>query len=212
MFAYKSNLTLVSYKQKASKVIYLISTKQEVRTDPSATDKTSGVAGTPDIVDYYKQNKLGVKVSEVLQRKYSVSRLSNRWSLTVFFFLLNMTGVNAAIIAKENKRVKQDRMVRKEFLYSLGKSLVSDYCKRRVYSQTIPTGIVNRIFQVFSFPRKRREQNGHNGYEICSYCPVRKCRKTKKVCKECDTLICGEHTVTICSFCFPKYKMVEKEG
>lgn len=72
MFEYKSNLTLVSYKQKASKVINLISTKQEVRTDSSATDKTSGVAGTPDIVDYYKQNKLGVKVSEVLQRKYSV--------------------------------------------------------------------------------------------------------------------------------------------
>lgn len=46
MFAYKSNLTLVSYKQKASKVINLISTKQDVQTDPSATDKTSGVADT----------------------------------------------------------------------------------------------------------------------------------------------------------------------
>lgn len=74
-------------------------------------------------------------MSDALQKSYSVSRIANRWPLTIFFFMLNMIGVNGAVIEKENKQTK---IIRKEFLFALGKAIVAESCKRRLYETNIP--------------------------------------------------------------------------
>lgn len=116
--------------------------------------------------------------------------------------MLNEIGVNGAVIEKENKPTK---IIRKEFLFALGKAIVAESCKRRLYETNIPQTMKVRIQDIFSFPIKRARHDvpSKTSYSICSICPARKCRKTKKVCIECERKICGEHTIFYCSICNP---------
>lgn len=126
IFGFTSKATLVSYKPKKNKVINLLST---MHTD-GQIDVRSGDAIKPEIVTFYNKTKFGVDMSDALQKAYSVSRIANRWPLAIFFFILNIAGVNSCIVERENKGT---HVIRKDFLFNLGKSFVSPHCKRRLY-------------------------------------------------------------------------------
>jgi len=66
---------------------------------------------------FYNQTKGGVDVVDELKGEYSVSRISCRWSLTIFFSLMNIAGINSQIIYRENTG---KILSRREFLKNLG--------------------------------------------------------------------------------------------
>lgn len=79
--------------------------------------------------------------------------------------MLNVIGVNGAVIKKENKQTK---IIRKEFLFALGKALVAKSCKRRLYETNIPQTMKVRIQDIFSFPIKRARHDVHRKLHLAS--------------------------------------------
>jgi len=67
-----------------------------------AIDKNSYEAKKQEIFTAYNATKGAVDNMDHMRGNYSVARKSFRWPLTVFYFMLNIGGVNAQIIYQEN--------------------------------------------------------------------------------------------------------------
>lgn len=91
-------------------------------------DATTGDRKKPEMITFYNSTKAGVDVVDALCGSYNVSRNSKRWSMTIFYGLLNIAAVNANIIFRENQR---RHMKRTEFIRNLGLSLVHEHLRLR---------------------------------------------------------------------------------
>ncbi len=204
MFAFTLNETLVSYKAREKKFVLLLSTLHE----DDEIDESTGERAKPSIISFYNKNKCGVDVSDGMQKEYSVARISNRWPLTMFFFELNVGGINAFVIWKANNMPLNEnrKNSRKHFLEKLGRQLVLEHAQRRAATQyPIARPIKDRLSQIFHFPQERREPQAapaqQGRYSVCGICPRRKNRKTTVICNRCHTPICKEHTQPSCTNC-----------
>ncbi|XP_058983469.1 piggyBac transposable element-derived protein 4-like [Musca domestica] len=95
MFCYDGPLTLLSYKPKPSKMVYLLSSCNEKGT---IDDKT----GKPDIILYYNETKGGVDTFDQMCSLMSCSRKTNRWPMAVFYGMLNAAFINSYVIYAHN--------------------------------------------------------------------------------------------------------------
>lgn len=59
----------------------------------------------PEIITFYNVTKGGVDVADRLKSEYSVTRISNRWPVTIFCSLLNIGAINY------KKFIKRIRMI-----------------------------------------------------------------------------------------------------
>lgn len=74
IFAYKQNLTLVSFKPKDKKVVLLLSTLYPENDEVTEVrDKCK-----PEIVVYYNQTKSGVDKVDEMKCAYNVARITRR--------------------------------------------------------------------------------------------------------------------------------------
>lgn len=132
IFGFQPNCTLVSYVPKKNKSVALLSTMHyDDAIDPNTKDDCN-----PEIITFYNRTKCGVDVVDKMCKQYSVMRNSRRWSLTLFFNLLNIAGINSLIIYQLNK--DQQRIVRRDFLYELSFELVKPTMARRLASENLP--------------------------------------------------------------------------
>uniref|UniRef100_A0A1B6KGD1 PiggyBac transposable element-derived protein domain-containing protein n=1 Tax=Graphocephala atropunctata TaxID=36148 RepID=A0A1B6KGD1_9HEMI len=199
IFGFTENLTVVSYQCKKTKVVLLLSSMHH----EDAIDEDTGDACKPEIITFYNSTKYGVDMNDALQKKYSVSRKSSRWPLTLFYFLLNVGGVNAYIIFKHNTSSANPRS---SFLSKLGRNLVMGHMRRRVYESHIPSTMKSRICEIMPLEdprvqRQQQEQQGDAREGRCDFCPSKKNRKTKTRCSSCNKRICKEHTTVKCKDC-----------
>nr|CAH7740008.1 unnamed protein product [Callosobruchus chinensis] len=206
IFAFTSTETLVSYKPQAKKLVILLSTLHE----SDEIDRDSGEEHKPSIITAYNKLKCGVDVCDAMQKDYTVARISNRWPLTMFYFELNVGGINAYIIWKANnqptaeggQRGVQDRS---NFLFNLGRQLLHENAKRRtVASYPIPRPMKDRLAEISNIEKLQQPVAGpiqHGLYSICGICPRRKNRRTKVICNSCNVPVCREHTVPTCTRC-----------
>ncbi|XP_035739246.1 piggyBac transposable element-derived protein 4-like [Vespa mandarinia] len=116
---YQSNgCTLTVYKSKPNKKILILSTKHKHVT----IDKT--VKKLPETVSFYNRTKFGVDVTDQMARKYTVKSSSRKWSLRVFFNILDLAGINCWILYKNTTG---ENITRKDFLFRLAEELASEY-------------------------------------------------------------------------------------
>ena len=139
IFGFSKDMTLVSYKPNANKIVLLLSTLH----DDDKIDSQSGDLCKPEIIRYYNSTKAGVDLVDELKQTYSVARVSRRWTLTLFFSLINIGRINAYIVHKENTVNKQ--LKRTDFLKTLARDLYYGYMRRHLVTDTFPT---KRKFQV----------------------------------------------------------------
>lgn len=52
----------------------------------------------PGILKFYNLTKCGLDVLDEMKGSYSVSRMSNWWSMTIFYSLMNTAGINGYLI------------------------------------------------------------------------------------------------------------------
>lgn len=120
VFGYGKKIVLLSYVPRKNKNVILIATMYKQGSINESSKK-------PELISYYDSTKLGVdeKIKE-----YSVARVSCRWSLTVFFSLMNIAGINGQIIYYENTNEVISRGL---FLKELGKELTTKcyFCPSR---------------------------------------------------------------------------------
>ncbi|XP_025196199.1 piggyBac transposable element-derived protein 4-like [Melanaphis sacchari] len=177
IFGYGKNIILLSYVPRKNKNVMLISTMHEKGLIDDST-----VGKKPEVILYYNSIKSGVDIVDEKKEEYSVARVSCRWSLTVFFSLMNIA--------------------------ELGKELTKNHMTRRLQIPTLSFTLRQNILKLTGF--KSNEETTSDvvtSRTKCYFCPTRKNRFTKQTrCsnKTCQSYICKEHTFHICIACTNK--------
>ncbi|XP_072399550.1 uncharacterized protein [Diabrotica undecimpunctata] len=171
-FAFKEDITAVSYVPKKSKNVILFST---LHHDDTIIEET-GERKIPEIIDFYNSTKGGVDTLDELSANYSVPRNSRRWTLTLFFSFLNTAGVNVQVIYKT--KVKTDKLKRRIFLKELGVQLISEIRNQQRQNPSLRRPLRdNQQPEVHQLGPKRRRTSSR-----CSVCPRNKDKKTFYIC------------------------------
>ncbi|KAJ8963862.1 hypothetical protein NQ314_005331 [Rhamnusium bicolor] len=134
----------VKYDLKLTMLGTLRKNKREIPTElvnvanrpEKSYDKIDPESEKPMMIVDYNNTKYGVDVVDQMCASYSVARNSKRWSLTVFFNMMNIGGINAPVLYQLNNR--NNPIVRREFLRTLALNLLKPYVNRRYYLQSIP--------------------------------------------------------------------------
>ncbi|KAK9753473.1 Transposase IS4 [Popillia japonica] len=126
MFCYDNELTLLSYKAKPNKIVYLLSSCNE-----EGTVNTS--SGKPNLVEFYNKTKGGIDTLDQMCSVMSCSRKTKRWPMCMFFGILNMAFVNSYVIYVHNMlTAKKKPLSRREFMKQLHADLVTPHMLERL--------------------------------------------------------------------------------
>lgn len=198
LFAFQDNCMIVSYVPKKYKNVLLISSMH----DSDSIDEESGDQMKPEIISFYNSTKGGVDVVDGMKAQYSVSRISFRWPLRVFYSLLDIGGINAQIILNGNTG---EKIARKKFLKSLALELIKSHMTARASYSGLKNDLRLGIQKYLGLNQPSQQldtQPVRNRERVkCGYCPKKKNRFTTARCERCVVPICGEHTVTVCARC-----------
>lgn len=127
IFAYQTDLTVVSYAPKRNKNVVMISTlHHDGKTDEQNSKK-------PEIILFYNKTKSGVDVIDEKCGTYSTSRRCRRWPLVLFFRCLDIGGINAQVIHVYNTIDKGVQMPRRYFLKEIGMSLIKPQVRQQIF-------------------------------------------------------------------------------
>lgn len=134
-FAYLESTkgVLVSYKPKkenTKNVLCFSTLHNDGKIDESTNELTK-----PEIITFYNLTKGGVDVVDEMKASYSVSRVSCRWPLTIFFTLLNVGGINSQIIYNGNTELVEARRL---FLKNLALDLMKAQLMNRAQFSKMP--------------------------------------------------------------------------
>lgn len=194
MFGFQEDITLVSYVPKRNKSVLLLSSMH----NDDEIDSDSHGKKKPSIITYYNKTKGGVDVVDAMCGEYTVARGTRRWPLCLFFQMLNIAALNSYIVFKANSNVS----VRREYLRTLGKSLIIPYLKTRATQSNLPREIRRLASNLSGTQEKGINEDPQPGRRGRCY----KCKdsKTKYFCKVCKVWLCLAHAEMVCSECFEK--------
>lgn len=88
--------------------------------------------------------KGGVDTVDELSANFNISRNRKRWTLTVFFTLMNVAGTNATIKYNCNNEIK---IKRKQFLKQLALMLIQYNLQKRQENPKFPRNIRSSLTQ-----------------------------------------------------------------
>lgn len=200
MFCFDGPLTLVSYKPKPSKMVFLLSSCDE---DAVVNEGK----GKPEMILFYNQTKGGVDSFDQMCSSMSSNRKTNRWPMAVFYGMLNMSFVNSYIIYCHNMVKKNQKPLnRKDFMKKLSTELTAPWMQRRLEAPTLQKNLRNNITNILkTTPQTLREtlsdEPEPKKRRYCGYCSYKKKRMTKTQCYKCKKAICGEHNIDVCQDC-----------
>ena len=109
-------ITLTSYQCKPAKNVAILSSLHPdilVSSDENPKKK-------PDSVLYYNKTKVGVDIYDQMTRLYTVKAASRRWSVYVFYNVVDMALINSWILYKQ---VCQSNISRREFMQRVAEEL-----------------------------------------------------------------------------------------
>lgn len=201
MFAFHDELTLFSYvspklsKGKKKNVIMLSTMHMEADKDKAVN--------LPEIISFYNQTKGGVDTFDQLCHTYSVSRKTRRWSLCVFYGILNTVGINSMVLLHSPTATnKQSFKNRRTYLKTLAFDFIQPHLEERFQYRTLPTSLQISIGDILGKKRPAAVATFSNARSgRCSFCPRSKDRKSRTQCAMCKTFICNEHQTKICQNC-----------
>ncbi|XP_042856157.1 uncharacterized protein LOC122242824 [Penaeus japonicus] len=194
LFGFGDQLTLVSYiprKKSTKKNVVLISSMHRDKK----IDEATGEDKKPEIITFYNSTKGGVDVVDMMMDKYSVSRNSRRWPLTVFFALLNISCVNSYVLYVHNP---QNTLKRRKFIKQASFVLLQDTLKRRCQNMRLPKslreGISKTLPETAVATPSASSQPSQTKAKRCEFCPRSKDRKVKSTCSTCKKNVCSDHS------------------
>ena len=91
MFGFQKDKVLVSFVPKRNKAVILVSSMHDSGVMDEATKK-------PEIILDYNMTKGGVDTCDKMCASYSVSCVTRRWPLAVFYILMNIADINSWVI------------------------------------------------------------------------------------------------------------------
>lgn len=119
MFCYDGPLTLLSFKPKPSKMVYLLSSCDEEGT-VNLTSKTTHKNAPKGGLDTFDQMCFDI----------SCNRKTNRWPMCMFYDMLNISSINSSFLYCHNVLVSGGKSLsRKSFMKQLHEHLVEPWLK-----------------------------------------------------------------------------------
>jgi hypothetical protein len=113
---------LVSYVPKKNKSVVLLSSLQH----DSAICSNSG---KPEIIEFYNKTKGRVDMLDQTCARYAVQQATPRWTMAMFYGMINIAAVNALVIHTHNMRKDQPekKIKGKDFLLRIAHDLVTPF-------------------------------------------------------------------------------------
>ncbi|KAK4322174.1 hypothetical protein Pmani_007085 [Petrolisthes manimaculis] len=148
-FAFIKDITILSYvSRKASKAKNNVMLLSSMHTQPSIGD-----SGKPEIIEFYNSTKGGVNTFDQMCGAYSTARKTRRWTLSMFYAMLNAGLINAWIIHGLNKQRTGGHFIqRKAFLQELALDLMKPHAQHRLDESRISQSLRLNICSVFQLP------------------------------------------------------------
>ena len=186
IFAFRKDMTLVSYCQKKNKAVILLSTMH-------ADDIVDRSSNKPDIVLFYNSTKGGIDTVDEMCGNYSVQKRTRRWPLVLFFQMINIEGINSNIIYKYF-HIDSNKQPRRIFLKNVALSLMKPHLETRANIETLPIDIKGFLSK-YKKTSTNIERNVTRNRGKCVFCESKKNRVTTITCDLCGRLACKEHVV-----------------
>lgn len=202
-FCFSKDCSLVSFIPKKGKNVLAISSMHF----DNEVDKDTG---KPEIIMKYNSTKGGVDVVDKLGATYNVARNVRRWSMVLFFALLNVAGVNSQIILLSNFNLRTGNK-RRLYLKTLAKELCLEQLQRRSQMKLgIPIDLQKKLHPFIppghaTIPEHGSELSCNIKRKSCVTCQetAKKRRLSKYYCQNCVTVfVCLEHAKIVCEKCF----------
>lgn len=191
-YGYQNNLVLTSYFDHNNENRVLLSTLHNIEADNMLSNKL------PE--DCYIN---GVHATERLKKIFlenSVSRRTRRFSLRIWFHLLDVAILNSFIVYSINSKLE---ISRRDFLKQLGLSLVVKAIQERAKSKYLPRQLREDAAQFSSSDsfRFKLVDASDNKPIRCSVCPRSKDIKIRTFCYYCKLPMCKKHMISACEKC-----------
>lgn len=166
--------TLTVYQGKPSKNVLLLSTVH------STVGIGEGTKQIPETVSYYNSTKYGVDVVDQMARLYSTKAGSRRWPVQVFYNILDLAAINAAILYRE---VTGQNIARRDFILQLAVELQQAFKNTNANDDSSDSDTDMEV-DISTTTRKRKQ------------CQIRNCKKNKtsEICYKCKLAVCGKCT------------------
>ena len=175
------------------------------------TSKVDEYTGKPEIIQFYNSTKSGVESLDQECTNYTTSHGTRRWSMAVFFALLDVAGVNISVLVNENSN-QEKSISRREILMSFSMALVQSFCTIRSSNKVLPRERCRLTCQVAEIPfaenQYTEEQHSAAKRARCDIRPREKDRKSTLRYAICKNSVCKEHALTVCSSCIKNFSLV----
>ena len=151
----------------------------------------------PDLILDYNATKGGVDTLDQLVGNYSCKRITNRWPVVVFYWMIDVAAYNSAVcLTLKEPNAYKGHQKRRLFLTDLSEQLCKPLIERRANAmhKQLPKHIVV-CMEAFVDINSKQYQNASqvNRKRRCSKCPRKSDKKTKKSCVKCNEPICEGH-------------------
>lgn len=199
-----SEVKAVSYvpKESYNKLIPLITT-----VESNDINKTAKV---PEAILTLNKTKRSVEMFTKKCQQMNCSRVTRRWEMSIFYFMVNIAVTNSLIVylnqkIDQKKKAKSERVLTKfEFMVELHKQLAAPWQEERLDTSNISAELqtlvkkalghsVEKVPAVIPVTRGART--------TCYFCDAKKRRMTTTYCVICCRPICNEHSVRVCNDC-----------
>jgi len=196
-FAYYDNKTLVSYKSTKNKIVLLLSSLYlygEMKED------------TPEVVNHYNEKcKDSIDIFDKAWRLYSVARKTKRWSVRIFYGILDQALVNSYVLYTLN--IRQPMKERDLYSQDLSMALIKPYLIQRLSNASVNFSIKSLIepfLEKQDLPKDSYTEpldNKLNKQEKCKHCSPKSMKTTTIMCVRCKKPMCKDHVAKICQYC-----------
>ncbi|CAK1591031.1 unnamed protein product [Parnassius mnemosyne] len=170
MFCFDNEMTMVSYKPKSNKIVYLLSTTHDQPTVNDVTKK-------PEIIHFYNSTKGAVDTVDQMCSIMSTGRKTNRWPLCFFYDTVNISIINTYVVYVCNMIQDHKKpLKRREFALQMADELIKPWLLERYNTVTLQRDVKKSIRDILNIevPQESCVQELHKTRKICGFCPAKK--------------------------------------
>ncbi|XP_055942630.1 piggyBac transposable element-derived protein 4-like [Argiope bruennichi] len=175
MYCFDQAKTQLSYKTKPNMCVILLSTFHEKPYVNKESKK-------PEIIEFDNSTKGAVDTLDQMCSNMSCSRKTRRWSLCVFYDIINISLVNSHVLYGHNMTRKSEKvMSRKKFAVKLSEDLLAPWMKKRLDAPALPRStriIISELLKI-DMVCEIPKTNESNKRKICAFCPYKLRRMTR---------------------------------
>lgn len=200
IFAFKNDVTLVSYVPKRNRSVIMLSTMHHDKSIVEDHPKKK-----PEIITFYNSTKGGVDGMDQKVRYYTSKRQSRRWPFVLWTNMMDVAALNSYVVfSTQHPGYFPNRTdKRRLFLRELAEELVKPQMIMRLPIPNLPKSVQDALKRCgVSKPTEEEVRAQEPKRRRCGFCPYDLHRKSTLTCSKCGKNVCKQHSKLVCNSCF----------